>query len=48
MLGITPLTVFIAIMGESIERMKTGFVWLSVLSILLFVFYIWWDKKLRK
>lgn len=48
LLGIAPLTAFIAVMGESTERMKTGFIWLSVVSVLLFLLYLWWDKKLRK
>jgi len=45
LLGIAPLTIFIAILEDSTDDLKTGFIWVSVVSLLLFVGYIWWDKK---
>jgi len=45
MAGIAPLTLFIAIMGKSTDGLKTGLLWGSLVSLLLFVIYIWWDKK---
>jgi uncharacterized membrane protein YdjX (TVP38/TMEM64 family) len=47
MLGISPLIIFIAYLGENTERLKTGLIWTSVISLLLFVGFIWWDKKVR-
>lgn len=46
--GITPLILFIAYLGGNYERLKTGLVWASVVSIVLFVVFVWWDKKVRK
>lgn len=43
--GITPLTALIAFLGENNERLKTGLIWGSVISIALFAAYVWWDKK---
>ena len=48
LLGITPLTVFVAWLGENNDRLKTGLIWASVISIVLFVAYVWWDKKRKK
>lgn len=45
LLGITPLTVLIAYLGETNERLKTGLLWGSIISIFIFVAYVWWDKK---
>ena len=45
LLGILPLTVFIAILGKSTETLKTGLLWGSVVSLVLFGVYIWWDKR---
>ena len=45
LLGIAPLTIFIAILEESTDDLKTGFIWVSVVSLLLFLGYVWWDKK---
>lgn len=43
--GIIPLVVLIAYLGKEIERLKTGLIWGSVISIVLFVAFIWWDRK---
>jgi len=45
LLGIAPLTIFIAILEDSTDDLKTGFIWVSVVSLLLFIGYVWWDKK---
>lgn len=44
-LGILPLTVFIAIIGKSTQQLKTGLLWGSLVSLLIFGAYIWWDKS---
>lgn len=48
LLGIAPLTLFIAIFGESIEDLKTGLLWGSLVCLVLFGLYVWWDKKRAK
>lgn len=48
MIGISPLIIFIAYLGGNYERLKTGLIWTSIVSILLFILFVWWDKKFRK
>lgn len=48
MIGISPLIIFIAYLGGDYERLKTGLIWTSVISLVLFVLFVWWDKKVRK
>ena len=48
MIGISPLIVFIAYLGGSTDRLKTGLIWTSIISLVLFVAFVWWDKKKRK
>ena len=48
MIGIAPLIVFIAYLGGDYERLKTGLIWTSIVSLVLFVASVWWDKKKRK
>lgn len=48
MIGISPLIVFIAYLGGSTDRLKTGLIWTSVVSLVLFIAFVWWDKKKRK
>lgn len=47
MLGIFPLTVLIAYLGENSDRLKTGLIWVSIISLIGFIGYIWWDKRKR-
>lgn len=47
MLGITPLTILIAWLGEENQRLKDGLIWGGAISIVLFVVYVWWDKRRR-
>lgn len=48
MVGISPLIIFIAYLGGDYERLKSGLVWASIISLVLFIAFIWWDKKIRK
>lgn len=48
MIGISPLIIFIAYLGGNYDRLKTGLIWASVISIVLFIAFVWWDKKVRK
>lgn len=48
MAGIFPLTVLIAYLGQNIERLKTGLIWGSIISIVLFAAFVWWDKQRSK
>ncbi|NNE77633.1 MAG: TVP38/TMEM64 family protein [Pricia sp.] len=45
MIGIAPLTLFIAILGKSSDSLKTGLFWGSLVSLAIFLAYVWWDKK---
>lgn len=45
MLGITPLTILIAWLGEETQRLKDGLIWGGAISVVLFVLYVWWDKN---
>jgi uncharacterized membrane protein YdjX (TVP38/TMEM64 family) len=47
-LGITPLIVLIAYLGETNDRLKEGFIWASVISLVGFGLYIWWDRRHSK
>lgn len=44
-IGILPLTIFIAIFGESTESLKTGLLYGSIVSLIAFGIYVYWDKK---
>lgn len=46
--GITPLVVLIAWMSESMERLKSGLIWVSVISLAAFIGYIIYDKYFKK
>lgn len=48
LLGSLPLIVFIAYLKKNYESMGAGLLWASIVSIVLFVAFIWWDKKVRK
>ncbi|MGB7393933.1 MAG: TVP38/TMEM64 family protein [Pricia sp.] len=45
MVGIAPLTILIAILGKSTDRLQTGLLWGSLISLVAFGIYIWWDKR---
>ena len=46
--GIVPLTVLLAWLGQNNERLKTGLIWVSVVSIAGFIAYIAYDKYFKK
>jgi uncharacterized membrane protein YdjX (TVP38/TMEM64 family) len=46
--GITPLTALIAWMAEDMQRLKTGLIWGSAISIAGFIVYVIYDKYWRK
>lgn len=48
LVGIAPLTIFIAIIGESTDQLTSGLLWGSVISLVLFGGYIYWDKRRKK
>lgn len=43
--GIAPLTIFVAIMGRSNDSLINGLLWGSIVSFVLFIGYVWWDRK---
>lgn len=43
--GTLPLTVLIAWLGEEYTRLKTGLIWVSVVSLVLFVGYVLYDRR---
>jgi uncharacterized membrane protein YdjX (TVP38/TMEM64 family) len=45
LIGIAPLTFFIAQLGNDTDKLKTGLFWASIVSLIVFAAYIWWDKK---
>lgn len=48
LVGIIPLTVAIAYLGGNFQRLKTGLIWISVLSLLLLIIYIIYDRRKKK
>jgi uncharacterized membrane protein YdjX (TVP38/TMEM64 family) len=46
-LGISPLIALIAFLGTTNERLRTGFIVVSILSMIGFAVYVWWDHKHR-
>ncbi|UZH56080.1 TVP38/TMEM64 family protein [Salinimicrobium tongyeongense] len=48
MVGIAPLTLFIAIIGKSTDALKSGLLYGSIISLILFGLYVYWDRKKRK
>ena len=45
--GIIPLTIFIAIIGKSTATLESGLLWGSIISLVIFGGYVYWDKKIR-
>lgn len=48
MLGISPLILLIAYLGGDYERLKTGLIWGSIICLVLFIAFVWWDKRRRR
>jgi uncharacterized membrane protein YdjX (TVP38/TMEM64 family) len=45
---IAPLTIFIAIIGKSTDTLKSGLLWGSLVSLVIFGVNVYWDRKKRK
>lgn len=43
--GIIPLSILIGFYGRSADQLKNFLIWASAISLVLFIFYIWWDRK---
>lgn len=46
--GITPLAVLIAWFGENNDRLKSGLIWTSAISLVFLAMYIYYDQKRNK
>ncbi|WP_224999171.1 TVP38/TMEM64 family protein [Cesiribacter sp. SM1] len=46
--GIIPLTLLLAWMGENSERLKNGLIWVSVISLAIFIGYVIYQKYFNK
>jgi uncharacterized membrane protein YdjX (TVP38/TMEM64 family) len=46
--GVIPLIALLAYLGEESNRLKTGLLWVSGVSLLLFGAYVWWDQRRQK
>ncbi len=47
LIGIAPLVVVIAILGQMNDGFKSTFIWISIASLLMFIGFVWWDRKRR-
>ena len=45
--GTLPLTALVAWLGEDVDRLQTGLVWISVISVAAFVAYVIRDRRRR-
>ena len=48
LVGIAPLTFLIAILGETTDSLKNGLLWGSGISLIIFLAYVYWDKRRKK
>ncbi|RSK43618.1 TVP38/TMEM64 family protein [Hymenobacter perfusus] len=46
--GVVPLIALLAYLGEDSERLKTGLLWVTGISVVLFGAYVWWDRNRTK
>ena len=46
--GVLPLTVLIAWLSTEIDRLTTGLIWISVISLAAFLVFVWIDKRKKK
>lgn len=47
-LGIFPVVMLLALIGKNTDSLKSGLLWGSIASVLIFGIYIWWDKQKNK
>ena len=45
LLGIAPLTLALALVGGLSDSFKNGLIWVSAVSAVLFVAFVWWDRR---
>jgi uncharacterized membrane protein YdjX (TVP38/TMEM64 family) len=45
MAGIIPLAALVGYFGENNDRLKSGLIWITVISLLVFIAYIIYDRK---
>ncbi|WP_178990325.1 TVP38/TMEM64 family protein [Winogradskyella schleiferi] len=48
LIGILPLTIFIAIVGENTDSLKSSLLWGSIVCLVAFGIYVYWDKSRKK
>lgn len=48
LLGIAPLLILLALIGENTDSLKSGLLWGSIVCFLAFLGYLFWDKKIKK
>ncbi|GAB3327413.1 hypothetical protein GCM10027299_28000 [Larkinella ripae] len=48
LLGVTPLAVAIGYFGDTIKSLKTGFIWMTALSVLLFLGYYLYQRRKKR
>jgi uncharacterized membrane protein YdjX (TVP38/TMEM64 family) len=46
--GTAPLVVLVAFLGQDMDRLKTGLIWVGVASVALFAAWVVYDRKLRR
>lgn len=46
-LGILPLIIFIAFLGQNIDRLKNGLFWISIISLIILIVYVIHDYRKR-
>lgn len=46
--GVAPLIIFILIMGEYADSLSAGLFWGSLISLVLFGGFVWWDKRRKR
>lgn len=46
--GILPLTILLAWLGQDYDRLKIGLIWVSAISLVLFIGYVVYDKYFSK
>ncbi|ADJ28197.1 TVP38/TMEM64 family protein [Nitrosococcus watsonii] len=46
-IGILPLIVLLAYLGETNERLRIGMFWISIISLIIFIAYILYDHRRR-
>ncbi|WP_114784323.1 TVP38/TMEM64 family protein [Botryobacter ruber] len=46
--GIVPLTILLAWLGKDYDTLKSGLIWVGVVSLVIFIGYIVYDKYFRK